>query len=40
MLKPAEEALSWLDRLGLPWLAVDAQLQVHGTIAVAERGAT
>jgi len=33
MLKPAAEALDWLRELGLPWLAVDAQLQCHGSIA-------
>jgi thiamine biosynthesis lipoprotein len=33
MLKPAEEALTWLDAMGLPWLAVDAALQCHGSIA-------
>lgn len=33
MLKPADEALSWLDDLGLPWLAIDAELQCHGSLA-------
>ncbi len=33
MLKPAGEALHWLNRLGLPWMAVDAELRVHGTVA-------
>jgi len=33
MLKPASEALDWLDKLGLPWLAIDAQLSCHGTLA-------
>lgn len=33
MLQPADEALAWLARLGLPWMAVDAELQVHGTVA-------
>lgn len=33
MLKPAEEALAWLEALGLPWLAVDAELACHGSIA-------
>jgi thiamine biosynthesis lipoprotein len=28
MLKPAPEALVWLDQLGLPWLAVDENMQV------------
>ncbi len=32
MLKPAEEALAWLDALGLPWFAVDASLACHGSI--------
>ena len=31
MLKPEREALSWLDDLGLPWLAVDAQFNSYGT---------
>jgi thiamine biosynthesis lipoprotein len=33
MTKPAREGLDWLDRLGLPWLAVDADLNCHGTLA-------
>lgn len=33
MLKPADEALSWLHDLGLPWLAIDAELQCHGSLA-------
>ena len=33
MLKPVDEALEWLGCLGLPWMAVDADLEVHGTIA-------
>jgi thiamine biosynthesis lipoprotein len=33
MLKPAGEALDWLDKLGLPWLAIDANLSCHGTLA-------
>jgi thiamine biosynthesis lipoprotein len=33
MLKPADEALDWLGQLGLPWLAVDARLGCHGTLA-------
>lgn len=33
MLKPADEALVWLERLGLPWLAIDADLQCHGSLA-------
>lgn len=32
MLKPADEALLWLNDLGLPWLAVDAKLQCHGSL--------
>lgn len=32
MLKPAEEALDWLANLGLPWLAIDAGLQCHGSL--------
>jgi len=33
MLKPVEEALDWLVQLGLPWLAIDAGLRCHGTLA-------
>jgi thiamine biosynthesis lipoprotein len=33
MLKPVDEALNWLDTLGLPWLAIDAELVCHGTLA-------
>jgi thiamine biosynthesis lipoprotein len=33
MLKPPGEALDWLENLGLPWLAIDADLVVHGTMA-------
>ncbi len=33
MLKPAEEALEWLGALDVPWLAVDAGLNCHGSIA-------
>lgn len=32
MVKPAAEGLAWLERLGLPWLAVDADLNCHGTL--------
>ena len=32
MLKPAAEALEWLAALGLPWLAIDAELACHGTL--------
>ncbi len=32
MLKPAAEALAWLDALGLPWLAIDTELNCHGSI--------
>ncbi len=32
MLKPADQALAWLEALGLPWLAVDAGLNCHGSI--------
>ena len=31
LLMPAEEALAWLENLGLSWLAVDARLNTHGT---------
>ena len=33
MLKPPAEALAWLAELGLPWLAVDANLDCHGALA-------
>jgi thiamine biosynthesis lipoprotein len=33
LLMPEMEALAWLDSLGLPWLAVDAQLGTHGPVA-------
>jgi FAD:protein FMN transferase len=33
MLKPADEALEWLNNLGLPWLAIDANHSCHGTLA-------
>jgi thiamine biosynthesis lipoprotein len=36
MLKPEQEALQWLDELGLPWLAVDSQLCCHGTLKLAD----
>jgi thiamine biosynthesis lipoprotein len=32
MLKPTGEALNWLGQLGLPWLAIDAQLNCHGSL--------
>jgi thiamine biosynthesis lipoprotein len=32
MLKPADEALDWLAGLGLPWLAIDADLQCSGSL--------
>lgn len=32
MLKPTDEALDWLDKLGLPWLAIDADLACHGSL--------
>jgi len=32
LLMPDEEALAWLESLGVSWLAVDAQFGVHGTI--------
>ena len=30
LLKPEPEARRWLENLGLPWLAVDRQLEPHG----------
>ncbi len=32
MLKPGGEALAWLENLGLPWLAIDADLVCHGRL--------
>jgi FAD:protein FMN transferase len=32
MLKPTDEALAWLEKLGLPWLAIDANLVCHGRL--------
>jgi thiamine biosynthesis lipoprotein len=32
MLMPQEEALAWLEELGLPWLAVDREQEVYGTL--------
>ena len=32
LLKPASEALIWLAELGLPWLAIDRDLNCHGTV--------
>jgi thiamine biosynthesis lipoprotein len=32
MLKPTTEGLSWLESLGLPWLAIDRDLHCHGTV--------
>jgi FAD:protein FMN transferase len=37
-LKPEEEALQWLDELGMPWLAIDRQLNCHGPLAPALGG--
>ena len=31
LLKPAEAGLKWLGGLGLPWLALDAGMSVHGS---------
>ena len=33
MLQPEAEALSWLAELGLPWFAVDSDLNCHGVLA-------
>jgi thiamine biosynthesis lipoprotein len=30
MLKPIADALTWLDELGLPWLAIDQEMRCHG----------
>ena len=35
MLKPATEAIAWLAELGLPWFAVDSDLNCHGELAAA-----
>ena len=32
MLKPRDEALQWLNELGLPWLAIDGELECHGSL--------
>lgn len=32
MLKPASQGLEWLEGLGLPWLAIDMDLQCHGNL--------
>lgn len=32
MLRSADEALEWLEGLGLPWLAIDSDLNCHGTL--------
>jgi len=32
MLKPLDEALAWLQELGLPWLAIDADMNCHGSL--------
>jgi hypothetical protein len=34
ILKPAAEALAWLDASGLPLLAVAAELQCHGNLPI------
>ncbi|MFK8050084.1 MAG: FAD:protein FMN transferase [Halioglobus sp.] len=36
MLKPTAQALQWLEQLGLPWFAVDQDLQCHGQIFESE----
>jgi len=33
MLREANEALAWLEALGLPWFAVDAKMNCYGTLA-------
>ncbi len=37
MLKPADEALDWLDNLGLPWLAIDVDLNCHGSLVASQQ---
>ena len=32
LLMPQKEALAWLENLGLSWLAVDTQFNIHGTV--------
>jgi thiamine biosynthesis lipoprotein len=32
-LKTEQAAINWLERLGLPWMAIDRQLQCHGPLA-------
>jgi thiamine biosynthesis lipoprotein len=36
MLKPADEALDWLHNLGLPWFAIDADLNCHGSLMASQ----
>lgn len=36
MLHEADDALAWLETLGLPWFAVDAQLACYGSLVSAE----
>jgi thiamine biosynthesis lipoprotein len=31
--KTEQAALRWLDKLGLPWMAIDRQLNCHGPLA-------
>ena len=33
-LKTEASGLKWLDKLGLPWLAIDRELQCHGPLAL------
>lgn len=33
MLQSADEALAWLEGLGLPWFAIDAQMNCHGRLS-------
>ena len=33
LLMPEKEALAWLGSMGVPWLAVDAQFNSHGTVS-------
>ena len=32
-LKTEQAAINWLDKLGLPWMAIDRQLRCHGPLA-------
>ena len=39
MVKPEPSALNWLASLGLPWVAIDRELNCHGPLAVGIKAA-